>query len=103
MPVASAAEIRARLSRNYQEPAALTAYLVEEVQREIAAHNVSIPNDPEGLAAHTEKKNFLTEQLVALQLIHEIIPEGRETPKSPSRRRKPCGTGCSTSDRRSIA
>ncbi|MEM0923014.1 MAG: pentapeptide repeat-containing protein [Pseudomonadota bacterium] len=77
VPNASVSEIRARLSRNYKKPAALTAYLVEEVQRELAAHSVSIPNEPEGLARHAEKKNFLTEQLVALQVIHKMLPEDR--------------------------
>ncbi len=69
-------EIRRALNEDYGAPAALAGYMVDQLQREIAAHkSAPIPNDdPEKINAYVDRLNFLVEMRTAVLLLHEYLP-----------------------------
>ncbi|WP_392662947.1 pentapeptide repeat-containing protein [Amaricoccus sp. B4] len=73
----STAEIRQSLTGTYSEASSLAQYMVEQIQREIAAHlMVPVPNDAEKLSEYNARLNFLRETLVVVENLHARLPVG---------------------------
>lgn len=72
----SIAETKKTLLQSYAPPAALSAYMAEQLQNEIAAHAMTAkPNeDIDALNEWNAKHNFLTEMLASVTIIHEHLP-----------------------------
>lgn len=71
----SASELRASLQESYSEPAALAAYMVAQLQHEIAAQKMTaIPNQEPELSQYNARLNFLEEMRASVQIIHEHLP-----------------------------
>ncbi len=74
-------ELRATLSQYGSDSRALAQAMVEQVQGEIALHAVlAIPNDEDALNAHNARGNFLTEMVVALEMLHHALPDTTSQP-----------------------
>lgn len=77
----SVSQIRTTLITNYSEPQALTSYMVEQIQREIADHEMRAKgNTAEALNEWNAKHNFLKEMLVTVKRLNDQIPA---TPNEP--------------------
>ncbi len=71
----SASELRQALQASYQQPAALAAYMVEQLQREISAHQMTaIPNGEPEASQYFARLNFLEEMKASVLIIHEHLP-----------------------------
>lgn len=73
----STAEIRQSLMANYGDASSLAKYMVDQIQREIAAHLMTpVPNEVEKCSEYNARLNFLRETLVVVESLNARIPAG---------------------------
>lgn len=68
-------EIRESLLKSYTEPAALSQYMVEQLQKQIADHEMTVkPNEEIALNAWHSDGNLLREMLITVQVLSSELP-----------------------------